>query len=282
MRARLDEKNKKLLDTQSEFQETTEEIARQINVFRGRLDQLEEYKAELVKASRQRSVRGSIKQNIVSINNLINEICNLFRHTKTLKFSNKAEKSDRKKVLQNLRIAFTQQHNRFVRTLNTFQHSERVYLELRKSIFSSINSNTSGRNSNLLVDNRAVPINMPDSPADPEIIASMEDIDFYQAMLEEREKQVQNIKGIAYEIRLAADSQAKAIEANEQDLEAMIKDASFAEKMVDTGNKDLEEAASRNKGGKTWKKNLVFCLMILLLCAVVVVIIIGTGLVKVN
>ena len=281
MRARLDEKNKKLLDTQSEFQEITEEITRQINVLRSRLDHLEEYKAELIKTSRQRSMRSSLRENIVSINNLINEICNLFRHTKTLKSPNRAEKNDRKKILQRLRIGFTQEHNRFVKTINTFEHSERVYLELRKSIFSSINSNTSGRNSNLLVDNRP-PINIPDSPADPEIIASMEDIDFYQAMLEEREKQVQNIKGIAYELKLAADSQAKAIQANEQDLESMVKDASFAEKMVNTGNKDLEEAASKNKGGKSWKKNLVFCLMILLLCAVVVVIILGTGLVKVN
>jgi len=108
----------------------------------------------------------------------------------------------------------------------------------------------------------------------------VEDIDFYNVILEDRGENLKQIRGIAYEIRLAADDQARLVAERQQDLENIVNNASVADKMIDDGNKEIEQGDKVMRKENNLKKNLVLCLLVLILCGFAVIGTVASGFFK--
>lgn len=281
-----------LIDKHLRFQELSEKLTHQLEKLSAYIDALEAYKAELAKREREKAARRKMRETAVKVNKLIVYISDIFKEIQVLKFSDPKDKENRKKTLKRLRGYFTRQHDRFVQSLNTFQEKEKIYIEERRSVLSgsSTNSVLSNPNQNQNQNQNQGQTQFQtqkyfESVSDPGIEVAMQDIDFYQALLQEREQHIQQFRGIAYEIKLMAEDQRKALLENQGDLENAVSAMSVAEKMVEDGQGVLEEHEKESKKKRfdsACKRNTAVCLLVVVICGIVLIATLTTGVIKIN
>jgi hypothetical protein len=265
------ELKKPLISDHATFQSLTDVVSEHLESLKEIIDRIEEHQSDLEKRERERQIKKKIKDEVSDVNKMINELSKLFKEFRRFDFGTKTENENKEKILRRLKGYFTRQHDRFTALVTNLQKTEKMSLEIRRSIFSSVSSANFSDGSGP----RGV-----ESFADAEIEASVEDIDFYNVILDDRTENLKQIRGIAYEIRLAADDQAKLLQDRQQDLETVVNAASVAERMVDEGNKEIDQGNKVMKKDSNVKKNLVLCLIVLLLCGFAVVGTLASGLIK--
>jgi len=257
------------------FQELADKVTFQLEAFNKKLDIVDQYSKDLKVKGNERSVKNKAKDEILKINKTINELSDQFRLLNGYKFTNKTEKEYKNKIMKRLRGYFSRQHDRFVELVATFQMSEKVCLEKRRSVFSNGSAHLSAL-SDVSVHR------MAESIGDAEMIESIEDIDFYQVILEERESQIKLIRGIAYELNAAASDQARLLDERQQDLENAVNNASVAEQMIEEGNDEIDQGARRMGTNSRCSNALPACLLFIVLAGVAFVLLLVFGVIKFN
>jgi len=106
-----------------------------------------------------------------------------------------------------------------------------------------------------------------------ELAAQIQDLDFTEALLKERQNDLQEIRRYAHEINLTAQFQAHKIHEASNDIEVIENDTAFAEKKVEEADGHLSKALEHQN--KTSKKNLIVCFIAVLICAVTLAIVIS-------
>jgi len=260
---------KPLISDHDTFKNLTDLVSEHLESLKELIDRIEEHQGELEKKEREKQIKKKIKDEVGEVNKMINELSKLFKDFRQFNFMSKVENENKEKILRRLKGYFTRQHDRFTSIVSNLQKTEKMRLEIRRSIFSSVSSADFSGNER-----------PGESFADAEMEASVEDIDFYNVILEDRGENLKQIRGIAYEIRLAADDQARLVAERQQDLENIVNNASVADKMIDDGNKEIEQGDKVMRKENNLKKNLVLCLLVLILCGFAVIGTVASGFFK--
>jgi len=173
----------------------------------------------------------------------------------------KADDRDyRNKVQRRVQDAFNKQNKTFTDLLTVIQKKEKANLDLKKSMIGSkVKSSVSS--------------SVASGDDDLEMAAQVQDLDFTEAMLKEREKDLQEVRRLAHELNLKAQFQANKIAEESNDLEVIENDVGFTEKKTEEATTNLDKALQNTS--RTSKKNLIICLAVTLICCVVVAIVVS-------
>jgi len=200
-----------------------------------------------------------MKLQIIEANQLVQKTKNLLAQFEALKPKRRDEVDYRNKILKRTKENFNKQNDKFTKVLKDIQMKEKIYLDVRKSIIGKGDLTASTASTDLEV----------------EVQQQTQDLDFTEAMIKDRENEVQDIRRLAHELNLTAQAQAHKIHEAGEDIIIFEDMTKQQENHTAMGNKELDEALKNQK--KLSARNIICLLTILVICGVVIVLILPGG-----
>jgi len=193
------------------------------------------------------------------------KIEDLLRTLRDLQPKKSDDRDHKLKVSRRVQESFDKQNQKFTKLLRNIQTKEKTYLEVKRSMHESNRHKSSNASQHSFAS----------SDDDVEVAAQIQDLDFTEALLKEREKDLQDVRKLAHEINLTAQFQAQKLAEASSDLEIIDNDTGFTEKKTEEANRHLDQTLKNQN--KTSKKNLILCLAVIFICAIVIAIVLSNS-----
>jgi len=221
---------------------------------------LEAFEGRLGSKGDSRQLRTKMNETKTKAIELVRIILDLLKELKDLQPKKSDDRDYKNKVQRRLQEAFNKQNKNFNELITVLQKKEKENIDLKKSMLGSrLKSSVSS--------------SVASGDDDLEMAAQIQDLDFAEAMLKEREKDLQDVRRLAHELNLTAQFQAQKIAEGSNDLEIVENEVGFTENKTGEANTHLEKALANTK--RASKKNLVICIAVTLLCGVVIAIVVS-------
>jgi len=220
---------------------------------------LEDYESKLGSRSDTRDMRRKMNEAKSKANATSKKIEDLLRTLRDLQPKKNDDRDHKLKVARRVQESFEKQNQKFVKLLRNIQTKEKTYLEVKRSMHENRHKSSNASQHSIA-----------SSDDDVEVAAQIQDLDFTEALLKEREKDLQDVRKLAHEINLTAQFQAQKLAEASSDLEIIENDTGFTEKKTEEANRHLDQTLKNQN--KASKKNLILCLAVIFICAIVIAI----------
>jgi t-SNARE complex subunit (syntaxin) len=236
--------------------EISERLSVQVDNLQEMIQKLEGYYSRIEAKDDNRNLRKKMKEEQTQINIQMNQAFSLLKELDDLPLRKAEDKAYRDKIGRRVRDNLNKQSEKFKELLKKIHVKEKIFIESKKSMYESrVKSSNVSEGSN---------------DEEQELAADMEDLDFTEAMLKEREAYVQEVRRYAYEVNKTAQTQALILKDGSEVIEVIEEDTNIAEKKTAEGNKQLEEALKHQK--KASKRNIIICLVVIFVCVIILAI----------
>jgi len=186
----------------------------------------------------------------------------LFKQLESLTLKRPDDKEYKNKVLKRAKDSFNKQNEKFTRVLRSIQKKEKTYLQAKQ------NTSAQKTKSNI---SAYKPIGEDTDFVRTEIQADLNDLDFTEAIIKERQEDVVEIRKLAHEINLTAQFQAKKLHEASLDIEMVEDNTKDTEFKVYDANNNLAEAFKYQK--RSCRRNLILCCLIMFCCILIILIV---------
>jgi len=246
----------------AEVENISQQLSENVEIFQDYIVSLEEYEMKLGSKSDTRDMRRKMNDAKSKANATSKKIEELLRNLRDLQPKKADDRDYKLKVARRVQENFDKQSQKFIKLLRNIQTKEKTYLEVKKSMHESRHKSSN-----------ASAHSMASSDEDIEVAAQIQDLDFTEALLKEREKDLQDIRKLAHEVNLTAQFQAQKLAEASSDLEIIENDTGFTEKKTEEANRHLDQTLKNQN--RTSKKNLIICLAVIFICALIIAIVVS-------
>jgi t-SNARE complex subunit (syntaxin) len=215
------------------------------------IQSLEEYEARLGEKDDRKSMRDKMRQELSKTDKLIQETEILLKQFETMKIKKKDEVT---KIIKRTKESFNKQKEKYAKVKRAIESKEKIYLEPNRS-FDGNSTHQAGVSLQVQSD----------------IQIHVQDIDTYDKMLEDRAKDVQEIRKYADQLKGLAQDQADKLQENSEIIDVIEQHVEETEKYAEKGNKELDKKLKSQK--ILSKKNVMCCTILAVACGVAAVII---------
>jgi len=213
---------------------------------------LEDYAMLLGTKNDTKTMRKKMKSHIIETSESLRRTADILKQFEALKPKRKEEVDFRNKILKRTKENYNKQDQKFNKIFKDIQSKEKIYLEARKSVDCRPTNNSNHHVNDLESD----------------IQIQTQDLDFTEALLKERESDIQEVRKLAHELNITAQMQAQKIQEGSDDILIIQENVEDSEKNAEKGNKHLDEVLKNQKKMST--RNVICLLVLLAICGGVV------------
>jgi hypothetical protein len=215
------------------------------------IQSLEEYEGRLGEKDDRQSMRDKMKLELGKTDKLIQETESLLKQFESMKMKKKDEST---KIIKRTKESFNKQKEKYTKVKRAIESKEKIYLEPKRSV----DSNSSYATGTYVQVHSDIQIHV-------------QDVDAYDKLLEDRAKDVQEIRKYADQLKGLAQDQADKLQENSEIIDVIEVHIEETEKNTEKGNKELDKKLQSQK--LLSKKNVFCCAGLAVICGVVAVVV---------
>jgi chromosome segregation ATPase len=216
------------------------------------IQSLEDHAHQLGEKDEKKSNRKQMKDELTKAEYLIQETENLLRQFETMKMKKKDEWT---KIIKRTKDTFKQQKEKFTKVKKLIEAKEKILIDHKTS--NDIHpGNTLGGAS---------------THAHSDLQIHVQDLESYEKVNQEREKDVQEIRNYAHQLKGLAQDQADRLQEQSETIDVVEHHIEDTEENTVKGNKELDKKLESQK--TLSKRNMICCATMAVTCGIVIAII---------